>query len=62
MELNFANNESCLQSARVLLANTYGLTGDKSMSSKIRKKLNQSNIKKVIGCSWTVVKGKVYVS
>ena len=62
MEKNFSDNGSCLISARVLLANTYALTGNKSMSSNIRMQLNQSNVKKVIGCSWTVVDGKVYVS
>ncbi len=32
------------------------------MSSNIRLKMNESNTRKVIGCSWTVVDGKVYVS
>jgi len=32
------------------------------MSSNVRMKLNQSNTKKVVGCSWTVIDGKVYVS
>jgi hypothetical protein len=51
MKLNFSNNESCLISAGVLLANTYAVTGNKSMSSNIRMKLDQSNMKKVIGYS-----------
>jgi hypothetical protein len=62
MEHNFPNNESCLTSARVLLANTYASTGNKSMSANIRTKLNLSKMKKVVSCSWTVVDGKVYVS
>jgi hypothetical protein len=59
---NFSNNESYLTSARILLANTYGLIGNKLMSSNVRMELNQSNRKKVVGYSWTVIDGKVYVS
>ncbi|CAF3460092.1 unnamed protein product [Rotaria socialis] len=60
IESNFPNNESYLTSARILLANTYSLSGNKLMSSNVRMKLNQSSAKKVVGCSWTVVNGKVY--
>ena len=62
IEDHFSNNESSLTSARILLANTYGLSGNKSMSSNVRMKLNQSNTKKVVGCTWTVFDNKVYVS
>ncbi|CAF1049834.1 unnamed protein product [Adineta steineri] len=60
IEMNFSNNESYLISAQVLLANTYALIGEKSMSSYIRMKINPSNTKNTVGCSWTVVDGKVY--
>ncbi|CAF1125375.1 unnamed protein product [Adineta steineri] len=60
IEMNFSNNESYLISAQVLLANTYALIGEKSMSSYIRMKINPSNTKIAVGCSWTVVDGKVY--
>ncbi|CAF1052345.1 unnamed protein product [Adineta steineri] len=60
IELNFANNESYLMSAQVLLANTYALIGEKFMSSYIRMKIKPSNTKNTVGCSWTVVDGKVY--
>ncbi|CAF4321134.1 unnamed protein product, partial [Rotaria sp. Silwood2] len=60
IETNFSNNEKYLRSARILLANTYGLTGNKDMLSNVRMLLNKSNTKKVVGCSWTVIKGKVY--
>jgi hypothetical protein len=49
-------------SPRILLANTYSLIGNKSMSANVRMKLKESNTKRVIGCSWTVVKEKIYVS
>ena len=62
MKHNFSNNEKCLISARVLLANTYALGGDHSMASNIRMYLNQSNTKKVVGYCWTVVDRKVHVS
>ncbi|CAF2853700.1 unnamed protein product [Rotaria sp. Silwood2] len=60
IEYYFSNNENYLTSAQVLLANTYALSGNKSMASNIRMKLNQSNTKKVVGYAWTVVNGKVY--
>ncbi|CAF1431394.1 unnamed protein product [Rotaria sp. Silwood1] len=60
IETNFANNEKYLTSARILLANTYGLTGNKNMASNVRMILGQSNTKKVVGCSWTVINGKVH--
>lgn len=61
IENNFSNNESGLTSARILLANTYSLSGNHSMSLSIRNKLNQSNTKKLVGYSWTVINEKVYV-
>jgi hypothetical protein len=62
IEKNISNDENCLISARILLANTYSLSGNQSMALNIRKKINQSNTKRVIGCSTTVVKEKIYVS
>ncbi len=62
IEKNISNDENYLISARILLANTYSLSGNQSMASNIRMKINQSNTKRVIGYSWTVVKVKIYVS
>ncbi len=62
IEKNFSDDESYLRSARILIANAYSLSGNKSMASNIRMKINQSNTKKFISYSWTVVNGKVYVS
>lgn len=62
IESNFANDDKHIRSARTLLANTYSLTGNKDMLSKVRTILNQSNTNKVIACSWTVVNGKIYVN
>jgi hypothetical protein len=62
IEIHFSDNEDCLVSARVLLANTYGMSGNRSMASNIQRKISQSNMKKVVGCSWTVSNGKVHVS
>ena len=61
IERKFPNDESCLVSAGILLANTYALIGDKFMASNIRMKLNQQNVRKKIGHTWTVVDGKIYV-
>ncbi|CAF1215326.1 unnamed protein product, partial [Didymodactylos carnosus] len=60
MQSHFSDVQDCLLSARVLLANTYALSGNKSMASKIRMKLNESNLRKMTGLSWTVVGGKVF--
>ncbi len=62
MEYNFSDDKDCLASAGVLLANAYGLGGNKSMASNIRMKLSQSDVKKVVGYCWTVSGGKVHVS
>ena len=62
IESNFANNEKYLISAQILLANTYGLVGNKNMLSNARMVLDQSKMKKVVGFSWTVINGQVYVS
>ena len=51
MKLNFPNDENGLTAARILLANTYALSGDKFMASNIRMHLKQSNSKRVIGYS-----------
>ncbi|CAF1183546.1 unnamed protein product [Rotaria sp. Silwood1] len=60
IESKFSDVESCLTSATVLLANTHALSGNKSLASNIRMKLDQSGMKKVVGISWTVVDGKVF--
>ncbi len=63
IELNFSDNERYLISAPVFLANTYALNGNKWMALNIRMKLTQSNMEKIVGCTWTVVvNGKVHVS
>ena len=58
IESKFADDETCLVSARVLLANTYALTGNKSMAAHIR---SQEKIRKTIGYAWTVVNGQIHV-
>ncbi|CAF4510092.1 unnamed protein product, partial [Rotaria sp. Silwood2] len=60
IQSKFSDFESCLISATILLANTYALSGNKSFASHIRMKISQSGMKKVDGCSWTVVNGKVF--
>ncbi|CAF1317799.1 unnamed protein product [Rotaria sordida] len=60
IQSNFSNVENCITPATVLLANTYALSGNKSMASIIRTKLSQTITKKVVGCSWTVVNRKVF--
>ena len=62
MKYNFSDNEGCLTAAQLLLANTYGLSGNKLMASKIRTKLSQLDVKKVTGYCWTVSNGKIHVS
>ena len=61
IRLLFSNDESSLSSATVLLANTYGLTGDFARTSELRMKMSQSKIKKVPGRSSTILNGKVVV-
>ncbi|CAF3065937.1 unnamed protein product [Rotaria sp. Silwood2] len=60
IQSKFSDFESCLTSATILLANTYALSGNKSFTSHIRMKISQSGMKKVAGCSWTVVNGNVF--
>lgn len=62
IELKSPDDSSCLLAARVLLANTLGLSGDRSGAAINRIKLQQSKTRKVVGLSWTVVDGKVFVS
>ena len=62
MEYNFPDDEQSLTAGRVLLANTYALSGNISMSTETWMKLNQSNVKKIVGYCWTVSNGKVFVS
>ena len=61
MLTNITDHEQYLTSATVLVANTFALAGDKSMASEIRMKLNRPDLKKVVGQSWTVVDGEVFV-
>ncbi len=62
IEHNFSKDKNCLVPAQVLLANTYGLAGNKSMASNIRMKLHQDNAKKLVALTWTYVNGKLHVS
>jgi hypothetical protein len=62
IENNFSDDENHLSSARMLLANAYGLSGNKEMSSNLRTKLNQSKMRRKIGCTSTIVNNKVYAS
>jgi len=59
IRLLFFNDKSYLSSATVLLANTYGLSGDFARTSELRMKMSQSGMKKLPGRSSTMVNGKV---
>ena len=61
IRLLFPHNENRLSSATVLLANTYGLTGDFTRTSELRMEMSQSKLKKVPGRSSTIVDGKLVV-
>ena len=61
IHLLFGNNENSLSSATVLLANTYGLTGDFARTSELRMKMRQSNMKKMPGRSSIIVNGELVV-
>ena len=62
IETNFPDDESALISARVLLANTFALNGDKKSAKKTRMQLQQLRTRKVAGLAWTVIDGRVFVS
>ena len=62
IRLLFSHDESHLSSATVLLANTYGLTGNLPRTSEIRMEMSQSNLKKIPGRSSTMINGKIVVS
>ena len=62
IELKSPDDSSYLLAARVLLANTLGLSGDRSGAAINRIKLQQTKTRKIVGLSWTVVDGKVFVS
>ena len=55
IRLLFSYNEAHLSSATVLLANTYGLTGDFTRTSELRMEMSESKLKKVPGRSSTIV-------
>lgn len=61
IRLLFSDDESVLSSATVLLANTYGLTGNLTRTSELRMEMHQSKLKKVPGRSSTMVNGKIVV-
>ena len=59
--LLFSHNKDDLSSATVLLANTYGLSGDFTRTSELRMEMSRSNLKKIPGRSSTIVDGKLVV-
>lgn len=61
MERNFPNDDAALIAARVLLANTFALHGDKKRASATRMDLKQSTTRKVAGLTWTVINGQIFV-
>jgi len=62
MEQLFPDLPKSLASASVLLANVYTAVGEFEKASNIRKKLIESDVKKQIGLSWTVINGRIHVS
>jgi hypothetical protein len=62
MKKLFPDLTNPLISAAILLANTYASSGEIGKASSIRIQLNQSNMKKKPGLSWTVINGQIFVS
>lgn len=62
MNTLFADIESCLLPASVLLSNTYSSIGDFSKASQVRMGIDRMNLKKKVGLSWTVVNGTIQVT
>ena len=61
IRLLFSHDKNSFSSAIVLLANTYGLTGNLTRTLELRMEMSQSKLKKVPGRSSTVVNGKLVV-
>lgn len=62
MKKLFPDMTDPLTAAAILLANTYASVGEIEMSSKIKRQLTKSNVKKKIGLSWTVINDQIFVS
>ncbi|CAF1290154.1 unnamed protein product [Rotaria sordida] len=60
MKQLFSNSTNSLISAAVLLANVYASSGNIEIASDIRIQLHQSDVKKKIGLSWTVIDEEIY--
>ena len=61
IRLVFPHDENILSLATVLLANTYGFTGNFDRTSQLRMRMSQSGMKKDPGRSSTINDGKVVV-
>jgi len=63
IEINFADRkDGFITAASILLANTYSSAGENEKSFDIKEKLHRSNMKRVVGVSWTEVNGELAVS
>ena len=61
IHLLFSDEEPILSSATVVLANTYGLSGNLTRTVDLRTKMAESGLKKVPGRSSTIVDGEIVV-
>ncbi|CAF1477089.1 unnamed protein product [Adineta ricciae] len=59
IRLLFSDEKQILSSATVVLANTYGLSGNLARTSDLRTKMAESGLKKVPGRSSTIVNGEI---
>ena len=59
---HFPDAKDSLTAAAVLLANTVASSGDLNKATVIKNVLNEPNVKKSVGLSWTTVNGQFYVS
>lgn len=59
---HFPDAKDSLTAAAVLLANTVASSGDLNKATVIKNVLNEPNVKKSVGLSWTRVNGQFYVS
>lgn len=57
----FSNEKDALSAATVLLANTYGLSGDFHQLKILRDEMNRSKLGKTISISSTVYQGELIV-
>ena len=59
--LLFSDEKQILSAATVVLANTYGLSGNLTRTADLRTTMAESGLKKVPGRSSTIVNGEIVV-